>query len=115
MWSVCRMTGCWPLPVRGGDSLPVTLAVCPRCAAVDVCIVHAICHCAGFAPEREWAHSRCRLPQASNAFAYLLVLFGRGAAPAAREVHIEMVGRILVEGCGPEDAEDLNDVTRCEG
>ena len=99
LWALCWMTGCWPLPIRGGSHLPAELWECPRCKTSEVTAVHAICDCSGYSLEREWARSKCTLPSASNAHAFLLELFGRCDAPQKREIHVALVGKILVEGC----------------
>lgn len=99
LWALCRMTGCWPAPIRGADVLPVQIQVCPRCGASEVTVVHALCVCPGYAPMRSWARSLCTLPSEANGHAFLLTIFGQCHAPSVREVHIALVGKALIEGC----------------
>ena len=100
LWALRRMTGSWPRPVLDGEELPVLLSACSKSSAGGVTVVHALCHCASCPPRRAWARSKCSLPSESSVHAFLLELFGHCLAPSKRDVHIALVGKILVDGCG---------------
>ena len=108
LWAVCRMTGCWPLPVFGGMEAPPRLAMCRGCGDGEISVVHILCISPALASLREGVRGRGRLPLPSAQSAFLLGLFREGPAPATRALHIEYVGRALGFACGPDARVDAS-------
>lgn len=62
MWSLVRITGCWPLTCYGVASLPPCLPQCSLCGTEGVRIIHALGECTVTAPvstTRLYAGSYC--------------------------------------------------------
>ena len=97
VWAVARMTGCWPHPVFGQDSLPFTLPRCRACAATNVTIYHALIACPGTDGFRSLlTPGGLCIGQVSPELA-LQVLFAEGIAPQARAAHVAYVGKAITQ------------------
>ena len=92
---MARATGKWPCPVFGFPELPVTMPACPRCAASEITVSHALLACPGL------SDLRVKLAQAVGPLehldhkAFLITLFGHNPAPGHRIHHINYVGTAL--------------------
>ncbi|CAK0830298.1 unnamed protein product [Prorocentrum cordatum] len=101
MWAVARMSGAWPLPVLGVPSLPVTLARCAACGALQVDIAYALCGCPGQTMRRAELETRALLPPLSQAGVYMYQLFRDGPPPEQRWHRVLFVARALHDSIGP--------------
>ena len=67
LWALVRMSGKWPLPVYGGDELPLVLGVCPACGEKNVTVTHTLCDCAGVEVARRSLHAAVSCPSERSA------------------------------------------------
>ena len=84
-----RMTGKWPLPVHGGDELPLLLDCCP---ASHVTVVHGLCDCVGVEQARRSLHAAVSCPLERSARSTLIQeLFKDDSRHEVRAAHIRFV------------------------
>jgi hypothetical protein len=112
LWALVRMSGCWPLPIYGGESLPEYVDSCLMCGTSQVSVGHMLCDCVMVAGDRSHlcGVAGIALPCVSKR-QFVLELFKDDATPHARSAHIRFVAaavgpavRFLVLGAaGPGD------------
>ena len=92
LWALVRKSGCWPLPVFGGDSLPPVLDACPVCGELQGSVAHALCDCIAVAgARRRLCHAATAPPPTVSRNQFIFELFRDAANLETRVAHIDFV------------------------
>ena len=92
LWALVRMSGCWPLPVFGGDSLPPVLDACSVCGELQMSVAHVFRDCIAVAGAwRRLCHAAAVPPPTVSRNQFIFELFRDDANLVTRVAHIDFV------------------------
>ena len=81
----------------GGDEVPTALSTCGLCEALDVSIIHGMCHCPGTTPLWARLAREVDVPNRCDADAVVRFVFAYENVVASRSRVIDFVGSALMD------------------